>query len=263
VKVVLFCGGLGLRMREASDRIPKPMVPIGSRPILWHIMKYYAAQGHTEFILCLGYKAEVIKEYFLTYDETLSNDFVLHGDDHRVELMSRDIENWRISFVDTGLHTNIGQRLRMVRRYVGADEHFLATYGDSLTDAPLAEAIDELIERDKVASFAAVRPSHTFHIVSMGEDQLARGIYTVTDPSSDVWINGGFFIFRRDIFDHIGPGEDLVEEPFQRLIRERQLLARRYEGFWAAMDTLKDKQELDTLWESGDVPWRVWDRELA
>lgn len=256
MKVVIFCGGLGLRMREASERVPKPMVPIGNRPILWHIMKYYAHHGHTDFILCLGHRAHVIKEYFLRYDETLSNDFVLDGASNRVELMSRDIHDWTIRFVDTGLHTSIGGRLRAVREHLGDDEAFLATYGDALTDAPLNDAVDDLRARGVVASFIAVRPSHTFHIVTLAEEGVVQDICTVTD--SDIWINGGYFVFRREIFDYLREGEDLVDAPFRRLIAEGQLIGRRYRGFWRAMDTLKDKQEMDTVWDSGHVAWRVW-----
>jgi len=256
VKVVLFCGGLGLRMREASERVPKPMVPIGSRPILWHVMKYYAHHGHTDFILCLGYKGEVIKDYFLNYDETLSNDFVLHGDDRRVELMSRDIHDWRINFVDTGLHTNIGGRLRAIRPYLEDDEYFLANYGDVLTSEPVDYA-EAGLGADQAASFLCVRPAYTFHVVSVGEDRLVREIHDIT--KADIWINGGYFLFRQDIFDYMREGEDLVEEPFRRLIDDEGLVARRYEGFWAAMDNLKEKQRLESMLESGHVPWRVWE----
>jgi glucose-1-phosphate cytidylyltransferase len=244
-------------MREASERVPKPMVPIGSRPILWHVMKYYAHHGHTEFILCLGYKGEVIKEYFLNYDETLSNDFVLHGDGRPVDLMSRDIHDWRISFVDTGLHTSIGGRLRAARPYLGDDEYFLANYGDVLTSEPIDYTAPGHYARDRVASFLCVRPAYTFHVVSVGPDQLVRDIHDIT--KADIWINGGYFQFHREIFDYMQEGEDLVEEPFRRLVAEDQLVARRFEGFWASMDNVKEKQRLESLLESGHVPWRVWE----
>jgi glucose-1-phosphate cytidylyltransferase len=222
-------------------------------------MKYFAHFGHTDFILCLGHKGEAIKEYFLRYDETLSNDFVLSDGGREIQLMSSDIQSWRITFADTGLHSSIGGRMRAVRKHLGDDEMFLATYGDGVTDEPLNDAIEETRRRGKIASFIAVRPSHTFHIVRFDDEQVVQNLYTVTDPTSDVWINGGFFIFRREIFDYMQEGEDLVEEPFRRLVADEQLLARRYEGFWSAMDTLKDKQILDTVWESGEVPWRVWE----
>ena len=172
MKVVLFCGGLGLRMGEASARVPKPMVSVGPKPILWHIMRYYAHFGHTEFILCLGHQAGVIKDYFLNYNEALSNDFVL-AEGGRVDVLRRDMDEWRITFVDTGLQSNVGERLRRVRPHLEGDEMFLAHYGDTLTDAPLPTLVRELEQRpDAVASFLCVRPSsYTFHTVNLGPDQ--------------------------------------------------------------------------------------------
>jgi glucose-1-phosphate cytidylyltransferase len=257
MKVVLFCGGLGLRMREASERVPKPMVPIGERPILWHVMKYFAHHGHRDFVLCLGYKAEVIKDYFLTYREELSNDFVLSNGGRDIELLARDIEEWRITFVNTGLHATIGERLKAVQEHLEGEEIFLANYGDVLTDAPLPRMIDNIETRGKIASFLCVRPSYTVHVVTLDENEIVRDVVDIMH--SDVWVNGGYFVFRNEIFDYIRKGEDLVHEPFQRLIAEEELLAYRYEGFWAPMDTLKDKQQLETLMESGNVPWRVWE----
>jgi glucose-1-phosphate cytidylyltransferase len=259
VKVVIFCGGMGLRMREASEAVPKPMVPIGHRPILWHVMKYYASWGHKEFILCLGYKGDAIKEYFLNYSEALTNDFVLSEGGKRVELLASDIHDWEITFVNTGMHTNLGGRLKAVSRHLEGEEMFLANYGDVLTDATLPDMIAEHRARDVTASFLAVRPNYTFHIVTMDEDRLVRGLQDVT--RSDVWINGGYFVFRREILDEIGDGEELVEEPFHRLAARDQLLAHRHEGFWAPMDTLKDKQRLEALLDGGVAPWRVWERE--
>ncbi len=256
MKVVLFCGGQGLRLREYSETIPKPMAPIGQRPVLWHVMRYYAHFGHREFILCLGYRAEVIKRYFLDYDEAASNDFVLAEGGRSITLLSQDINEWRITFADTGLHSLIGQRLRAVRQYVGDDEIFLASYGDCLTDAPLDEFIRDFQQQDAFASFLSVRPSYTFHIVSMGDDRHVDAVTHVRD--ADVWINGGYFIFRREIFDHIGPGEELVVEPFQRLIDAGRLIAYQYDGFWMPMDTLREMQDLEQLSQSGSPPWAVW-----
>ena len=258
MKVVLFCGGLGLRMREHSDRVPKPMVPIGNRPVLWHVMKYYAHFGHKDFILCLGHKAEVIKKYFLTYDETVSNDFILTNGGREVELLRSDIDDWRITFVDTGLRANIGQRLMRVRKYLEGEEVFLANYADAVTDAPLPKLIEKLENSDNVASMLCVRPGLSFHLVST-EDDAVTAIEDVRQ--SDFWINGGYFVLRNEIFDYIHDNEDLVMEPFQRLIAERRLLAYRYEGFWAPMDTLKDKTNLDSMVESGYTPWRVWEND--
>ena len=257
MKVVIFCGGQGLRMREASEVAPKPMIPIGNRPILWHIMEYYAHFGFNDFVLCLGYKAEAIKHFFLTYSEAMANDFVLTDGGAKVHLLKTDIHNWSVTFVDTGLHANIGQRLRAVREHLGDDEHFLASYGDTLTDADLPAMIERAKASGVTASFLAARPNYSFHVVEMDDAGYAHGVNDVT--RSDVWINGGFFVLRPEVIDHIGPGEDLVNEPFARLMQDKQVLAQRHDGFWAPMDTLKDKQSLEALHENGTAPWQIWD----
>jgi len=256
MKVVLFCGGMGMRLRDFSDTVPKPMVPIGYRPILWHVMKYYAHYGHKDFILCLGYKADMIKNYFRNYDECLSNDFTLSEGGKKLNLLSSDIEDWNITFVDTGLTANIGMRLKAVERYLGNDEVFLANYSDGLTDLPLPVLLEHFYAQNKLASFMSIRPAQTFHLVSMTENGIVNSIQDVRQ--SDIWVNGGYFVFRREIFDHINHGEELVYEPFQRLIAERQLTTYRYDGFWACMDTFKEKQQLDDMYGRGDMPWEVW-----
>lgn len=261
MKVVLFCGGQGMRMREFSDHLPKPMVPIGYRPILWHLMRYYAHFGHTDFVLCLGYKGDVIKEYFMNYKEWLSNDFVLSEGGHRVELLNRDIDDWRITFVDTGPTANIGERLVAVRDHVAHEEVFLANYADGLTDLPLPTLIDHFRAHDKVAGFLCVRPSQTYHLVDMDENGEVRRIEEST--RSDTWINGGFFVFKKEIFDYIHPGEELVYEPFERLMKFGQLTGYRYDGFWAGMDTFKDRQRLDELHTEGGAQWQVWKNEAG
>jgi glucose-1-phosphate cytidylyltransferase len=257
MKVVIFCGGLGVRMGEATQRIPKPMVRIGNRPILWHIMRWYAAWGHSEFILCLGYKSDVIKEYFLEHNDALTNDFVLDrsaGKTH-VELLSNDTADWRATFVDTGLNTTIGERLKAVERYIGDDEAFLATYGDGLTDAPLDRVVEAFHESGKTALFLSVKPQFNAHLVTTDSDGTVMG---VTDMSvSNIRINGGFFVLRREIFDLIEPGDELVEETFARLIERGELVAYTYDGFFGPMDTIKDRQRLEALDESGSAPWRV------
>src|SRR5881396_98977 len=223
MKVVLFCGGFGTRLREYSDTIPKSMVSIGPRPIIWHLMKYYAHYGHTEFILCLGYRGDLIKEYFLNYDECVSNDFTLSDGGKTVHVHHRDIDDWKITFAETGLHSNLGQRLLAAEKYVGTDDVFLANYSDGLTDLSLPAYLEHFRSHDKVASFLCVRPAHSFHVVSLG--------------------NGG---------------EVLVCEPFQRLIRDNELVAYQYTGFWACMDTFKDKQRFEDMTSRGDTPWQVW-----
>ena len=256
MKVVLFCGGLGTRLREYSDTIPKPLVNIGNRPIMWHLMKYYAHHGHKDFVLCLGYRGDMIKEYFLNYSEWMSNDFVLSEGGKKIELKNRDLDDWRITFVDTGLQSNIGQRLKAVQKYLEGEEMFLANYSDGLSDLPLAEYIENIKDKDAIASFVSVRPSQSFHAVTINDDHLVTDIRHV--GGSDFWINGGFFILKNEIFDYIKDGEELVEEPFQRLISERRLLSYKYTGFWAAMDTFKDKKHFDEMYEKRDMPWMVW-----
>jgi glucose-1-phosphate cytidylyltransferase len=258
MKVVLFCGGLGMRIREYSEEVPKPMVPIGYRPILWHVMRYYAAFGHRQFILCLGYKADVIKNYFLDYDEALSNDFVLSAGGRVRQLMSRDIDDWEITFIDTGLHSCIGERLLAVREHLQGEEMFLANYADGLTDMNLPLMIERFEETPAVAAFAAVRPNYPGHMIEADEDGTVRDIQSFT--RANVRMNGGYFVLRRSIFDYLLPGEDLVDQPFQRLIRERKLLAYPYDGFWMAMDTFKDKQQLDQVYSNGEPPWEAWVR---
>lgn len=256
MKVVLFCGGQGMRIRDYSDRIPKPMVPIGYQPILWHVMKYYAHYGHKDFILCLGYKADVIKSYFLNYNECLSNDFVISEGGKKVDLLSTDIHDWRITFVDTGINANIGERLRAVVPHLKGEEMFLANYSDGLTDCPLPDFVDFFKKSGKVASFLCPRPTHSFHVIAMQEDYRISSIEDLN--RSNIRINGGYFVFRREIFDHLRPGEELVHEPFHRLIDQGQLIGYPYDGFWMAMDTFKQKQELDEMYSRGEAPWEVW-----
>lgn len=255
MKVVLFCGGLGMRLRDYSETIPKPMVPIGYRPILWHVMKYYAHFGHKEFILCLGHRADVIKNYFRSYDESVSNDFVM-SPGGTVTLLSRDIDDWTITFIDTGINTSIGQRLKAVQPLLKDEPVFLANYSDGLTDLDLPVYIDQALARSATASFLCVRPALTFHVVSANDRGVVTGIAPVTE--SEVWINAGFFILRREIFQHIGDHEDLVVEPFQRLIARGDVIAYKYTGFWTAMDTFRDKERLEAMYANGEAPWEVW-----
>ena len=261
MKVVLFCGGVGARLKEYSETVPKPMVPIGHRPIIWHLMKYYAHYGHKEFILCLGYRGDAMRRFFLNYDECESNDFTIADGGKRVHLYSRDISDWSITFAETGLHANLGQRLSAVRKYLGDDELFLANYSDGLSDLPLPEYLAYARARDRVATFLCVKPHQSFHIVSLAASDQVTDLRPAHD--SDVWINGGFFVFKRQIFDYIKEGEDLVVEPFQRLIREEQLAAYRYRGFWAAMDTVKDKLWFDEMAACDNTPWQVWTPRAA
>lgn len=256
MKVVLFCGGLGTRLREHSDTIPKPLVNIGYRPILWHLMRYYSHFGHKDFILALGYHGHLIREYFLKYEECMTNDFTLSEGCRKRTLHSTDTEDWRITFVDTGLHSNIGQRLLRVRRYLEGEEEFLANYADGLSDLPLDELIGDFRRRRVVATVASVRSLHSQHAVQASED----GMVTAMEPlrSDEFLINGGFFAMRREIFDFIEEGEELVEAPFERLCSRKLLSTYRHLGFWQAMDTFKDKITFDRMEARGECPWKVW-----
>ena len=256
MKVVLFCGGEGTRLREFSESIPKPMVPVGFRPIIWHVMKYYAYYGHKDFILALGYKADVIKNFFLNYDETVSNDFVMSHGGKKIELANSDIDEWTITFVDTGARSNIGQRLARLRPHLEGEEMFMANYSDGVTDLYLPDYVEEFQRRDKVASFLAIPPPGSYHMAVVDEAGRVTGTKPISE--SGTWINGGYFVFKQEIFDYMQPGEELVEKPFLRLIEADELVAHRFRGFWAPMDTFKDKQRLDELHASGAAPWQVW-----
>jgi glucose-1-phosphate cytidylyltransferase len=256
MKVVIFCGGLGTRLREHSDTIPKPLVPIGYRPILWHLMKFYAHYGHKDFILCLGYRGDLIKEYFRNYDPYQSADFVMRNGGRTLEPPGSDIDDWSITFAETGLHSNIGQRLCAARRYLGDEEVFLANYGDQLSDLPLPDYLGKFQASGAVAGFVAVRPSQSFHTARVASGGLVTAMDTVDD--SDVWINGGYLVLRRAVFDYMREGDELVEAPFQRLIAQRKLFAYQYSGFWKSMDTFKDKITYDRMHGQGHTPWEVW-----
>lgn len=257
MKVVLFCGGMGLRLREFAEATPKPMVPIGPRPIIWHLMKYYAHYGHKDFILCLGWQGQAVKEYFLNYNECVSNDFVLRQGD-KVHLMRSDISDWTITFVDTGLNANLAQRLTAVRSYLEGEECFLANYADGLTDLHLPALIDQFHQSDSIATFLGVKPRLSFHLMDSNEDGWVHQMTPIA--SSNLWMNAGFFAMRQEIFSYIRDGEELVVEPFGRLIEERRLSSHKYEGFWACMDTYKEKQTLDDLYHRGNAPWIVWNK---
>ncbi|QDY70473.1 sugar phosphate nucleotidyltransferase [Qingshengfaniella alkalisoli] len=253
MKVVLFCGGLGTRIRDYSENIPKPMVPIGHQPIIRHVMQYYSDHGHNDFVLCLGYKANVIKDFFLQARPQSFTDCVVTGGGQTVEILGEPAADWRIALLDTGIWRNIGQRLWAVRKHVENEPMFLANYSDGLSDVDLDEMIERFDASGKIACFLAVRPPLTYHLVDADDAGNVREFRS--SSTSDIWINGGYFIFRPEIFDYMRDGEELVLEPFTRLIAENQLLAYKYEGFWRSMDTLRDWQALQEMIESGDTPW--------
>jgi glucose-1-phosphate cytidylyltransferase len=232
VKVVLFCGGQGMRLGGAVGSLPKPMVPIGGRPLLWHIMRYYAHFGHCDFVVCVGQQASAIREYF-----------------------QRTPHEFHIRYVDTGLDSTIGERFHAVRDELADEQLFLANYGDTVTDVPLPALIEHHAQSGKVASLLAARPNYTFNVVE-SDGARVTGFRDIAE--SGIWVNGGYFVFRREVFDYLEAGEDLPAM-FQRLIAADELVTYAYEGFWAPMDTLKDKQRLEALVESGGSVWQVWE----
>jgi glucose-1-phosphate cytidylyltransferase len=255
MKVVLFCGGLGMRLHPSTIAQPKPLVPIGEKPLIWNIMKYYSHFGHRDFVLCLGYMGEEIKKYFLE-SKFLSNEFTLSEGGRVRRLLTKDTEDWRITFLDTGLHSNIGQRLLAAKKYLENEETFLANYSDGVTDLSLPTLVDFFKKTGKIGCFIMVKPFYTFHTVSITPEGYVKSFRPITQ--SNTMINGGYFVFKNRIFDYIKNGEDLVEEPFQRLIKTHELVAYKYSGFWANVDTFKDKARLDDLASAGKACWQVW-----
>ena len=255
MKVVLFCGGQGLRMRDFSNRIPKPLAPIGERPVLWHVMKYYASYGHRDFVLCLGYAGQQIKDYFINYKEWDSNDFTLSRSSKAPMLHQSDLDDWTITFVDTGTTSLLGERLRRVRHLLD-DEPFLCNYADSLTDCPIDDIVEHHRRTGATATVLAARPTRSMHVMDIDDQSMVRDIGPMTD--SDIWINGGYMVLEPGIFDVIEPGEELVNEPFHRLAARQQLSAFRYDGRWVGIDTFKERQEMEDLWSEGNAWWAVW-----
>ncbi len=255
MKVVLFCGGYGMRMRDGVSDLPKPMHPVGPRPLIWHVMRYYAHFGHKDFVLCLGYGAHHIKDFFLNYSETASNDFVLRGGD--VELLGSDIQDWTITFVHTGLDSPIGERLRRVRPLVAGEDMFLANYADVLTDLPLNDMIERFAASDKVGALLAVPPQSAFHCVDVDADGSISSITTL--QQMPLWENGGYFVLRPEIFDYIPENGDLIEDGCAVLAKEGRMMAYRHRGFWQPADTVKERTALEAAYQGGTRPWMLWE----
>lgn len=256
MEVVILCGGRGTRMEHETEFRPKPMVPIGGKPILWHIMKIYAAYGHKDFILCLGYKGEVIKRYFLDY-EAMNRDFtVTLGARHRIEFHDgHDEEDFRVTLADTGLETPTGGRIKRVERYVHG-ETFFVTYGDGVADIDLDVLLRYHREKGRIATVTGVRPFSRFGVVEIGEDGLVRSFRE--KPQVDGLVSGGFFVFERAVFEYLDEQSVLEREPLERLAADGQLAIYPHPGFWHCMDTRTDRQRLEELWARGEAPWKVW-----
>jgi glucose-1-phosphate cytidylyltransferase len=257
--VVILCGGLGTRLREETEYRPKPLVPIGNRPILWHIMKSYAAYGFTDFILALGYKGEMIKDYFLNYD-LLNSDFTLELGSKRIERLNTAHEeaDWRVTFVDTGQSTMTGGRLRRLAPYLRDAERFMLTYGDGVCDVDLRALLDIHRQSGRIALVTGVRPLARFGELIVEGDRVAR--FAEKAAGMDNWINGGYFVMTPKIFDYLESDDTILErQPLERLAAEGQLAVHKHAGYWQPMDTVREMQLLNEQWNSGNAPWvRRW-----
>lgn len=256
MKVVILAGGLGTRISEESHLRPKPMIEIGGRPMLWHIMKTYSAFGHHDFVICLGYRGYLIKEYFANYFLHMS-DVTFHMASNRMEVHQNNAEPWRVTLVDTGEDTMTGGRLRRVRAYVDDEDDFCFTYGDGVSDVDINGLVDFHRRSGRHATLTAVQPPGRFGALKVDDDRVAS--FQEKPHGDGAWINGGFFVLSREALDFIEGDHTVWErEPMERLAREGQLSAYRHGGFWHAMDTLRDKNYLEELWASGRAPWKRW-----
>lgn len=257
MKVVILCGGLGTRLREETEYRPKPMVDVGGRPILWHVMKIYAQQGYREFVLCLGYKGSLIKEYFLNY-EAMSNDFTIQlGRQHKIDYHGdHDEQDFSVTLAETGADTMTGGRIKRAARYLDGGT-FMVTYGDGLADINVKKLLDFHKSHGKLATVTAVQPISRYGILDVSAEGRVNSF--VEKPKSDSWINAGFMVLERPVLDYIA-GDDIIfeAEPLARLAAEGQLMTYRHQGFFYAMDTYREYKALNDIWDSGKAPWKVW-----
>ena len=259
MKVVIFAGGLGTRISEESYLKPKPMIEIGEKPILWHLMKIYEAQGFSDFIICLGYKGHMIKEYFMNY-YVYSSDVTVNLHTNSFEVHRPNTERFRVTLVDTGLNAGTSGRLKRVQHYVG-NEEFMLTYGDGLSNINLNDLIEYHRSHGKIATVTAVQPAGRFGLLGIDEGESVSSFRE--KPLGDGgWINGGFFVLNPEVFSYLPDNADSYmweEYPLEMLARENQLMAHKHHGFWKCMDALRDKDELERLWQSGQAQWKIWE----
>ena len=258
MKTVILCGGRGMRLGDHGTSVPKALIEIGGQPILWHLLKLYSHYGLNEFILCLGYLGDAIKRYFLEH-HWLATDFTLEmsrAGDYQLRQHERRGEDWRITFVETGLDTNTGGRLKRVEDHLAGEEEFCVTYGDGLSNIDLRALLEFHRSHGRLGTLTAVHPRSNFGILRLDDESA------ITDfqekPEIRDWINGGFFVFNRRVFDYLEANSVLEREPLERLARERQLIAYRHTGFWKCMDTYKDNLEFNELWDEGKAAWKLW-----
>lgn len=258
MKAVILAGGLGTRLSEETGKIPKPMVEIGGRPILWHILKIYSAHGINDFIICCGYRGYVIKEYFANYFMHMS-DVTFDMADNKVHILDKRAEPWRITLIDTGEETMTGGRLKRVGKYLEPNESFCFTYGDGVTDLDVSKTIDFHKAHGKSATLTAVKPAGRFGALEITDNRVTT--FKEKPKGDGAFINGGFFVLNSDVLNYIEDDATVWEqEPLSRLADDGQLMAYEHEGFWQPMDTLRDKNHLQMLWEAGSAPWQVWER---
>jgi glucose-1-phosphate cytidylyltransferase len=256
MKAVILAGGFGVRLSEETHLKPKPMVEIGGRPILWHIMNIFAAHGITEFIIALGYKAEVVKSYFLNF-YALNSDLSIDLSTGRTVIQNGNPPNWKVHLVDTGLQTQTGGRLKRVQRWLGEDDTFMFTYGDGVTDLDVGALIEFHHSNNRLATVTTVHSPARFGRIAFRGNQVTE--FYEKSESSEGWINGGYFVLNRKVMDYIS-GDDTIWErdPVEQLARDGQLAGYRHSGFWSCMDTLKEKNFLEDLWATGKAPWKIW-----
>jgi glucose-1-phosphate cytidylyltransferase len=259
MKVVILAGGLGTRLSEETDIRPKPMVEIGGRPIIWHIMKIYASHGFTDFVICLGYKGYFIKEYFANYF-LHQTDITINLGTNQIEYHKSDSENWKITLIDTGKDSMTGGRIKRIQPYIG-NEPFMLTYGDGVADINIAELAQFHQSHGKLLTVSSIQPSGRFGALEL-DDATGKVNSFYEKPKGDgVWINGGFFVCQPEVFDYIRNGDATIweQEPLQNIAKDGQLMGYRHEGFWSPMDTLKDKQDLNEMWNKGTAKWKIWE----
>ena len=255
VKTVILCGGKGTRLREQTEKVPKPLVEIGGIPILVHIMKIYSHYGFNDFVLCLGYKGDEIKKYFRDYIFS-KGDMKMDLEKDEIKSLVSEKENWKITFVDTGLETQTGGRIKKIKEHIDGDD-FFCTYGDGLSQVDLKELLEFHQKNGKIATMTCVQPASPFGMIKFGEDNVITE--SKEKPPLNQWINGGFFVFSNKIFDHIGDNEILEKEVFDKLVEEKEICAFPFDGFWDCMDTFKDNQVLNEMWKKSEAPWKVWE----
>jgi len=257
MKVVILAGGMGTRISEESHLRPKPMVEIGDNPILWHIMKIYSAYGFNDFVICCGYKGHVIKEYFL--------DYYMYQSDVTIDLASNDVtvhetigEPWKVTLVNTGLHTPTAGRIKMIQKYV-KDETFMMTYGDGVSNIDIQKLLEFHKNNGTIATITTTKPAGRFGVLQLDDEYSKVSSFKEKAEEEFSWVNAGFAVFNKEIFDYLGNGTEMLEQtPFENLARDGQMSAFKHTGFWSPMDTMRDRDYLERLWQSGNAPWKIW-----